>query len=313
MKILTSPGNGSLKICPSQRQSEQWKKEMDDLYCYKEMPEWDSHTLPAAFRDKHNTKEGVWAKLTILKGKMDFAFLTETGEIVSTHVFSPENQPPFVEPQRWHRIVSFTDDLQCRLAFFCKAEDYCTNRYGLTRTHSEVIEAAAFIPHGRVLDLGCGKGRNTLYLNLLGFDVTAYDRNADGIAFLNAIVRDEGLSRVHAEVFDINKTPIAGTYDLIVSTVVLMFLQPERIPLLLRNMQDCTAPGGYNLIVSAMDTPDYPCVMPFPFTLKSGELRACYQDWDIVKYNEDPGELHRTDADGNRIRMRFSTLLARKK
>ncbi len=33
----------------------------------------------------------------------------------------------------------------------------------------------------------------------------------------------------------------------------------------------------------------------------------------MVKYNEDVGELHRTDANGNRIKLRFATMLARKK
>jgi len=31
-----------------------------------------------------------------------------------------------------------------------------------------------------------------------------------------------------------------------------------------------------------------------------------------VKYNENPGELHRTDEAGNRIKLRFATLFARK-
>lgn len=52
--------------------------------------------------------------------------------------------------------------------------------------------------------------------------------------------------------------------------------------------------------------------MPFSFTFKPDELADYYQDWDIIKYNENPGELHRVDAEGNRIKLRFATLLARK-
>ncbi len=286
---------------------------MDHLLCYKKMPVWNAQTLPAVFQEKHNTKQGVWAKLTILEGRLDFAFLTEAGESVSTHVFSPDNQPPFIEPQHWHKIVSVSDDLQCQLAFFCEPQDYYANKYEMTKTHSEVIEAAKLVPPGRALDLGCGSGRNALYLNLLDFDVTAYDKNADSIATLNDIIREEHLSRLHAEVFDINQAAIAQSYDLIVSTVVLMFLERERIPAILKNMQDSTVAGGHNLIVSAMDTPDYPCNVPFSFTFKPGELKASYQDWEIIKYNEDPGMLHRTDEQGNRIRLRFATLLARKR
>ena len=93
----------------------------------------------------------------------------------------------------------------------------------------------------------------------------------------------------------------------------MMFLAPETIPTLIQHMQQATKPQGFNLIVCAMDTEDYPVQQDFPFSFKAGELSAYYADWDIVKYNENVGELHRTDADGNRIKQRFATLLARKK
>ena len=51
-----------------------------------------------------------------------------------------------------------------------------------------------------------------------------------------------------------------------------MFLEAERIPAIIRNMQEHTNPGGYNLIVCAMDTEDYPCQMPFSFTFKVGDM-----------------------------------------
>jgi len=77
-------------------------------------------------------------------------------------------------------------------------------------------------------------------------------------------------------------------------------------------MQASTAKNGYNLIVAAMDTDDFPCTVPFPFTFKSGELSHYYRKWQIVKYNENPGQLHKTDENGNRISLRFATLLAKK-
>ena len=67
-----------------------------------------------------------------------------------------------------------------------------------------------------------------------------------------------------------------------------MFLEADRIPAIIRNMQEHTNPGGYNLIVCAMDTEDYPCQMPFSFTFKEGELAEYYKDWELVKYNENP-------------------------
>ncbi len=101
-------------------------------------------------------------------------------------------------------------------------------------------------------------------------------------------------------------------YDFILSTVVMMFLERDTIPGLIANMQRCTKAGGYNLIVAAMDTEDFPCNIGFPFAFKAGELRDYYQDWELIKYNEDVGQLHKTDAEGNRIKLRFATILARK-
>ncbi|STW14214.1 Tellurite resistance protein TehB [Klebsiella pneumoniae subsp. rhinoscleromatis] len=36
--------------------------------------------------------------------------------------------------------------------------DYFSQKYSLTRTHSEVLHAATIVPPGRALDLGCGNG-----------------------------------------------------------------------------------------------------------------------------------------------------------
>lgn len=191
-------------------------------------------------------------------------------------------------------------------------ENYFTNTYGLTRTHSEVLHAAELIAPGRALDLGCGSGRNSLYLAARGFDVTAWDRNPMSIGTLRDIAAKEGLGGMKIAEKDLNQLAFDGEYDLILSTVVMMFLEPRTIPGLIANMQRCTAPGGWNLIVAAMDTEDFPCTVGFPFAFKAGELRSYYEGWRFARYNEDVGELHRTDADGNRIKLRFATMLAQR-
>jgi tellurite methyltransferase len=61
-----------------------------------------------------------------------------------------------------------------------------------------------------------------------------------------------------------------------------------------------------------MDTEDFPCTVGFPFAFTEGELSHYYAGWELLKYNEDVGELHKTDAEGNRIKLRFATMLARK-
>ncbi|WP_422387194.1 tellurite resistance methyltransferase TehB [Buttiauxella ferragutiae] len=192
------------------------------------------------------------------------------------------------------------------------SENYYTEKYGLTRTHSEVLNAVTIVPPGKTLDLGCGSGRNSLYLNQKGFDVTAWDKNQISISNLNKIIAAEGLKNIITDVVDLNTLAFDGEYDFILSTVVMMFLERDTIPGLIANMQRCTKPGGYNLIVAAMDTEDFPCTVGFPFAFAEGELRNYYAGWELLKYNEDVGELHKTDEQGNRIKLRFATMLARK-
>ncbi|EPN3560823.1 tellurite resistance methyltransferase TehB [Cronobacter sakazakii] len=192
-------------------------------------------------------------------------------------------------------------------------ENYFTEKYGLTATHSDVVNAVNYVEPGRALDLGCGNGRNSLFLAARGFDVTAWDKNPASIANLERIAAAEGLNNLHIAVKDLNTLRFDGEYDFILSTVVMMFLERDTIPGLIDNMQRCTAPGGYILIVAAMDTDDYPCTVGFPFAFREGELCRYYEGWELIKYNEDVGQLHKTDASGNRIRLRFATMLAKKR
>lgn len=288
---------------------------MTKLIEYKALPEWTSDTLPKGFRKQHNTKVGTWAKLTILTGKLQYDALDADGNVLETFVFDKDSDVPFVEPQAWHKVTPLTDDLRCQLSFYCRPEDYYAKKYKLTATHSEVLEVVKHIQSGKALDLGCGGGRNALYLQLLGFDVTAFDHNATAIDNINTLIAEEKLEHITAYVGDAHDANISGQYDLIVSTVVLMFLNGSRIPAIIDNMQACTKTGGYNLIVCAMDSDDYPMSahqLPFGFGFKSGELQDYYKGWEIVKYNENVGHLHRLDAAGNPIALRFATLIAKK-
>jgi len=289
------------------------KKRMPEkLIAYKRMPLWTKDTMPEAVQRKHNTKVGTWGKITVLKGKLKFVELTEDGEEVASHVFEAGADNPMAQLQAWHRVEALTDDVEWFLEFYCEPKDYFPKKYNSNPVHSEVLEAMESLSPGKALDLGCGQGRNALFLAQHGFEVTAVDQNELALEILQSIVEQEDLEMT-VGLYDINSANLKQSYDLIVSTVVLMFLQADRIPEIIRNMQDQTNPGGYNLIVCAMDTEDYPCQVPFSFTFKEGELADYYKDWELVKYNENPGHLHRRDENGNRIALRFATMLAKKK
>lgn len=284
-----------------------------DLVCYKEMPIWTQERIPQGFQRPHNTKAGTWAKLTVLKGELTFAFVNEDGEILSTHVFNPEQQPPMIEPQRWHQIVASSPDVECQLRFYCAKQDYFAKKYGLTPTHSEMLMATPYLTGGRALDVGCGQGRNSLYLSQMDYEVDAWDVNPNSLDKLKQIIEAEGIQNIHVVQRGLNADPsISGSYDFICCTVVMMFLEAQTVPALIAQMQQATKLNGYNLIVCAMDTDDIPAQPDFPFAFKPGQLSELYKGWKLIKYNEDIGELHRVDAQGNRIKQHFATMLAQK-
>lgn len=180
------------------------------------------------------------------------------------------------------------------------------SRYGLNPAHSEVVEACKIIEPCDTLDMGCSNGRNAVYLGQLGFNVTAIDANPGAIDMLQSIIAEEKMSNLKAHVYDINNANLDQDYGFIACTVTLMFLDPGRIDSVIADMQKCTLPGGYNLIVCAMDTEEHPCPVRFPFTLKAGQLSNAYAAWELIKYNEDVGTMH------NGARLQFATMLARK-
>ncbi len=180
------------------------------------------------------------------------------------------------------------------------------SHYGLNPAHSEVVEACKTIKPCDTLDMGCSSGRNAVYLSQLGFNVTAIDNNTGAIDMIQSISAEQQIQNIKAQVYDINNANLAEDYGFISCTVTLMFVDPSRVEAIITDMQKHTLPGGYNLIVCAMNTEETPCPVRFPFTLKEGQLRDAYDGWELIKYNEDVGTMH------NGAKLQFATMLARK-
>jgi SAM-dependent methyltransferase len=65
---------------------------------------------------------------------------------------------------------------------------------------------------GTVLDMACGRGRHSKYLNSLGFNVTGIDLSVKSIQDANLSANEKLVFKVH----DI-RNPVEGTYDLVLS------------------------------------------------------------------------------------------------
>ena len=257
-----------------------------NLLCFKRTPTLTALSLPKIYKEGFFTESGVWTKLTIIKGKMKFAFLNLENEIIRQYSLNPKSEVELIEPLSVFKITPNSTDLQFNLEFYCSREDYFYNKYKLNTPHSEFINAIKVISPCKTLDLGAGKGRHSLYLSLLDFDVTAIDYNAEFLHELTDISIKEQLD-INVIDHDIANANIKGSYDFIFSTDVFMYLNATRIQSIISNIKQQTHLNGYNLIVSALNATKYGRpLMPLPFTFIEGELKEYYEDWKIISYSE---------------------------
>lgn len=166
----------------------------------------------------------------------------------------------------------------------------------------EIVDLASRLPAGsRVLDMGCGEGRNALFLARSGFEVDAFDLSEHGIGKLTAAAAKLGV-RVNAWVEDMRSFEFTRCYDLVVSHGVLHLLAREEWLRVIEAMQEGTRVTGVNVVAvftDALPTPED--LLPHVRGLfREGELSEIYSAWHIesfesyVKEDEHPhGIRHR--------------------
>ncbi|MCB1350018.1 MAG: class I SAM-dependent methyltransferase [Maritimibacter sp.] len=99
----------------------------------------------------------------------------------------------------------------------------------------------------RVLDLGCGQGRDTLPLARMGHSVVAVDISPKGVADLVAAAEAEGLS-VTGHVADITRYAPEGQFDALLFDRTLHMLPMDQRHEVLRALIGHLRPGGVLLI-----------------------------------------------------------------
>jgi SAM-dependent methyltransferase len=111
-----------------------------------------------------------------------------------------------------------------------------------------VVEELAELPAGRALDLGAGEGRNAIWLAERGWQVTAVDFSAVGLAKAAELAAGRGLTGVRWVEADLREyQPGPAAYDLVLLAYV--HLPPDEFGALLQRAASALAPGGTLLVV----------------------------------------------------------------
>jgi SAM-dependent methyltransferase len=139
-----------------------------------------------------------------------------------------------------------------------------------------VVEEIAGMRPGRALDLAAGEGRNAVWLAELGWQVTAVDFSAVGLAKAGKLAESRGVSvdRATADVRDYR--PEAAAYDLVL--IVYLHLPAAELAGVLSRAATAVAPSGTLLVIGhdvtnmadGVGGPQIPDVLYTPESISAG-------------------------------------------
>ncbi|HEX6989490.1 MAG TPA: methyltransferase domain-containing protein [Bacillota bacterium] len=140
----------------------------------------------------------------------------------------------------------------------------------------------------RVIDLGCGEGRDLVHFAREGFRAKGIDRSTAGLAKAAAWAEADGL-RVQVEEADLVTYRLSEPYDVVYGSGTLTYLPPRLRAEVFSNYKRWTRPGGLNAFNAFVEKP----YLPIPhdwgddeYFFRSGELLGYYRDWQILHVDE---------------------------
>ncbi len=154
---------------------------------------------------------------------------------------------------------------------------------------------------GYALDLGCGQGRNALFLAERGFSVLALDVSSVGLDDLAAQAREERLD-IRCVLGNVVTYPFPPeTFDLVVASTILDNLPVSDILKVSRGIVRTLAKRGIGYVsVFTTSDPGYrrnhdqtssensasECADAIRHYFEPGELRALFENTKIIQYKE---------------------------
>ncbi len=140
----------------------------------------------------------------------------------------------------------------------------------------------------KVLDVGCGEGKDALFFARNGYDVSAYDISQAGIDKVHRLAERFHV-RINAFRADMMDYQLSHKYDIIYSSRALHHLKPSIRGEILRHFKEHTENGGvnaFNVYVKKPFIEPSPESDRFAFLWKSGEIFMHYHDWRFNRMDE---------------------------
>jgi tellurite methyltransferase len=135
----------------------------------------------------------------------------------------------------------------------------------------------------RLIDIGCGEGRNAVFFARNGYQVTAFDLAASGVDKTRQLAAQAG---VHVNAFkaDMLEYRLTETFDVVFCHGCLQYVPQEMRQALLENYKQHTNSGGLNVLSAFIKKPFIGQAPDAEATTQkwvSGELFTHYDDWRL--------------------------------
>ena len=136
-------------------------------------------------------------------------------------------------------------------------------------------------PGSRVLDLGCGEGRDSVYFAARGFEVTGLDVSPEAVAKGRRLAEEREV-RVQWLCRSMLDAPMAGRFDLVYSCGSVHHLRRRDRSRLFRRLRLLSAPGGLHAHVVFTDRMIYREKGEEIDYFARGELSDFFGGWIIL-------------------------------
>ena len=140
----------------------------------------------------------------------------------------------------------------------------------------------------KVLDIGCGEGKDAVYMAERGCKVTAFDITESGIRKTKLLAAKKGI-KLNAFVADINDFDIEDKFDIVYSTGTIQYLFDNNIDSFFEKIKSIVNVGGYVYFNVFVDKPflELPPDWDKEEKMwKTGDLFKHFADWEICKMEE---------------------------
>jgi len=212
----------------------------------------------------------------------------ETGQTVPDTLLIPSIANALeISTDKLLGYAAFKDDLTFYETEY-QRDDYI---WGIapSRACYKVMELAPPTRPLKLLDVGCGEGKDAVFFARCGYDVSAFDISEAG---LEKVRRLADKARVPIRVFRANLLDyrITEMYDIIYSSGVLHYIKPELRTEIMDNYKTHVNDNG---LVAMNVFVKKPFIAPPPedeahhsYLWKSGELLANFSDWYTESFKE---------------------------